>query len=337
MRNVLWFGLCVALVGLGLPSRIRAEGVTPGDIVVSDFGGPGTGYQPSLVIIDPRTGKQSLLSVGVGGSALAFDRLGHRFILTGGATVDATTGALSQSAGFPGFTAIAIEAPQQYLLLQENGSLLHGRLVRYNERTNTLTVVAEGGLIGGVEPWSVEVRQDGQIFVSSLPLEGLDVPGLPTRVIQIDPTTGAQSLVLESLDLDFRDFLILGNELIIGTEPRGGPFGLDTVSRLDIQTGLLTPIYSGLQRVLDVDQLTDGRLVVLDQILTLDDIRSPVVYKAHKNHLTPLSTYGFMSIPARAVVVQCFEDDNCTKNGSKPPQAFCNLQGTCEVANESGN
>jgi hypothetical protein len=332
MRNVLWFGLCVALVGLGLPSRIRAEGVTPGDIVVSDFGGPSTGYQRSLVIIDPRTGKQRLLSVGVGGEACAFDRLGHRFILTGGATVDATTGALSQSARLPGFTAIAIEAPQQYLLLQDNG-----RLLRYNEGTNTLSVLAEGGLIGGVDPWSVEVRADGQIFVSALTPGGLDLPGLPSRVIQIDPSTGAQSLIVERGDLEFRDFVFLGDELVIGTSSHGSPSGSDTVSRLDIATGVLTPIYTGLQRVLDIDQLTDGRLVVLDQILTLDDIRSPVVYKALKNHLTPLSTYGLMSIPARAVVVQCFEDDDCDKNSSKPSHAYCNLQGTCEVANEPAN
>jgi hypothetical protein len=253
--------------------------------------------------------------------------------------VDAVTGAQTSITDIPGcffpgcfINAIAVEAPQQYLLADGGG-----RLLRYNERSKTLTVVAEGGFIGGVDPWSVEVRQDGQIFVSSLTPDGLDIPGLPARVIQVDPSTGAQSLVLESLDVLLRDFVILGDELIIGTNSRANPFGSDTVSRLEIQTGILTPIYTGLTGLNDVDQLTDGRLVVLDQILTLDDIRSPVVYKAHKNHLTPLSTYGFMSLPARAVVVQCFEDDDCTKNGSKPPHAYCNLQGTCEAINEPVN
>jgi hypothetical protein len=44
-----------------------------------------------------------------------------------------------------------------------------------------------------------------------------------------------------------------------------------------------------------------------------------------------------MFFPARAVVVQCFEDDDCIKNGSKPPLAHCNLQGTCEATSEPVN
>jgi len=323
----------VLLVGALYHSPLLAAGVAPGDIVVADVGNDDNDYHSSLVIVDPHTGKQSVLSSG--GlldipRGMAFDRTGHRLLVVNYGTliaVDASTGEQSFITTFSGLVdAIAVEGPGRFLLTDYNG-----RLLRYEEVANSVQVVASGGLIGGVAPWSIQLGNNGEAIVSSLTAEGLDAPGLPTRVILIDPSTGAQSLVFESLDLQLRDFVVFGNEIVIVTNSRGYPFpsGSDGVSRLDLRTGLLTPIYSGLERALDVDELSDGRLSVLDQILTLEDIRSPVVYRERGNKLQALSSYGYMSIPARSVAVQCLSAQDCRRHGKI---GTCDLQGACKYA-----
>jgi hypothetical protein len=308
----LFFGLPIAPRLAPAPAYGLGVQLTAGDIVVLEQGDVEHQVPAALIRVDPDSGEQTVITSGwllaegspngfvfnpYTGHFLVVDRAGRLI------EIDPTTGAqtlVAQVFGDP--TGIAVEAPGYLLITEYDGSLL-----RFDVASRTTSVLASGGLIGEVAPWAVEVGPDGSIFVSGLVSGGYDVPGPPSRVIRIDALSGAQSLVAEITDGHFRDFALTSTDAIIAISSRGYPSGQDTVARLDLATGQLTPILTGLQRVLDVDFAADGSLVVLDQLLSLPCCPPwvPVVYRASEEGGSPsiLAQGGSMFAPGRLVVV----------------------------------
>jgi hypothetical protein len=132
------------------------------------------------------------------------------------------------------------------------------------------------------------MHSSGDAIVSALTAGGYDVPGPPSRVIRIDPVLGTQTLIAEITDGQFRDFALTDTYALIAISSRGYPAGSDTVSKLDLATGMLTPVISGLQRALDVDFASDQSLFILDQLLSLPCCPPwvPVVYSAPQDGST---------------------------------------------------
>ena len=269
----------------------------------------------ALIRIDSDSGQQTVIasgdllsnSFGQNPNGLALDPYSGHFLVVDRAgrliDIDPATGSQSLLAqGFQDPTGIAVEAPATFLITEFGGSLL-----RFDAASGDATVVASGDLIGDVAPYAVQVAADGQIIVSGLTSVGNDVPGPPSRVIRIDPASGAQSLVAEITDGQFRDFALTATEAIIAIASRGQPSGMDSVAKLDLATGHLTPIVTGLQRVLDVDFAPDGSLVLLDQVLSLPCCPPwiPTVYRAARGGGSPsiVAQGGSMFAPARLVVV----------------------------------
>ena len=79
------------------------------------------------------------------------------------------------------------------------------------------------------------------------------------------------------------------------------------MSKLNLATGQLTPLVTGLQAVLDVDFALDGSVVVLDQILSLPCCPPwvPAVYRTTQagGSRTIVAQGGFMFVPSRLLVV----------------------------------
>ncbi|HKA13692.1 MAG TPA: hypothetical protein VKH41_01630 [Myxococcota bacterium] len=76
--------------------------------------------------------------------------------------------------------------------------------------------------------------------------------------------------------------------------------------RIDLRSGAQTTLFAGLQRVIDVDVDSAGRLVVPDQCRTLSPCAgSPVVYRTNDSGtLDIISQNGFMFVPGRLVLVR---------------------------------
>ena len=306
----------IALVALAATSSWSADALPlqSGDIVVLEQGG---GAVPAaLVRVDRVTGEQDLVSsgellsneIGQNPTGFVYDPATGSFLVVDRAQklirVDGATGQqYLLSDGLPTSsipTSIAIESSGTYAIGDYDGLLL-----RYDPTSNTSSVLASGGLIGGVSPWAVQLDSLGDLIVASITAGGNDVVGPPSRVIRVDPTTGAQTLIAELSDGQFRDFAVSGETAFIAIGSRGYPSSSDYIAELDLSSGAITPIFSGLQRVLDVDIDGQGRLVVLDQCLTLSPCAgSPVVYRSNEGGgLDVVSTNGFLFAPSRLAIV----------------------------------
>jgi hypothetical protein len=193
-------------------------------------------------------------------------------------------------------TGVAVESPGHLLITDFYGSLL-----RFDVASGSASILASGGLIGEVHPFAVQVDADGTIIVSGLAAGG----NAPSRVIRVDPVSGAQSLIAESMGRNFYDFALPG--AFIAMSWRGYPSGQDMVSKLNLATGQLTPIVAGLQSVLDVDIAPDGDLVVLDGILSLPCCPPwvPVIYRTTQDGgpLTIVTQGGHLFAPGRLVII----------------------------------
>jgi hypothetical protein len=283
-------------------------------IAVLEQGDASHGVPAALIGIDPVTGDQCDLSsggflsnaIGTNPNGVTLDPYGHELLVVDRlgrvVSVDPATGVQSLVAsGLDDPTAITVESPGRFLITEYGGSLL-----RFDSTSKSLSVVASGGLIGGVAPWAVQMHSSGDVIVSALTAGGFDVPGPPSRVIRVDPVSGLQTLIAESTDGQFRDFALTDTHAFIAISSRGYPAGADTISRLDLATGQLTPIMSGLQRVLDVDFAADQSLLILDQLLSLPCCPPwvPVVYSVAQDGGTvrTVSQGGSMFAPGRLVV-----------------------------------
>jgi len=104
----------------------------------------------------------------------------------------------------------------------------------------------------------------------------------------------------------FYDFALRGTEAYIALSSPGYPSGIDRVVRIDLRSGAQTTLFAGLQRVIDVDVDSAGRLVVPDQCRTLSPCAgSPVVYRTNDSGtLDIISQNGFMFVPGRLVLVR---------------------------------
>ena len=294
---------------------LRSCGSPLPSVVVLEQGG---GDVPAgLIGIDPLTGNQCSVSsggflsnaIGENPNGVTLDPSINQFLVVDRAgqlvSVDVGTGAQALVASdLPGDpTAIAVESPGRLLIATYSGSLL-----RFHSTTKSVSVVASGGLIGGVSPSAIQMHPNGDAIVSALTAGGNDVPGPPSRVIRIDPSSGAQTLIAEITDGQFRDFALADTYAFIAISSRGYPTSADRVSKLDLVTGQLTPIMSGFERVLDVDFAPDHSLFILDQLLTHVGCCPPwvpVVYSAPQDGSTRriVAQGGSMFVPSRLVVL----------------------------------
>jgi hypothetical protein len=308
--------LALALTGLatGVYVAGEASGLTPGDIVVLEQGDYAHFVPAALIRVDPVSGAQTvissagLLSYGRPNGFALDPYTGHFWVVGRDGNlveIDAETGAQSLVAqGFATLTGIAVESPGHLLITDFDGSLF-----RFDVASGSASVLAGGGLISEVASWAVQVAPDGTIIVSGLTAGGYDSPGTPSRVIRINPVSGAQSLIAETTDEQFRDFALTdpGTDAFIAISSRGYPSGQDMVSKLNLATGQLIPIVAGLQRVLDVDISPDGSLVILDQVLSLPCCPPwvPVVYRTTQasGPLTVVTEGGYMFAPGRLIIV----------------------------------
>jgi parallel beta-helix repeat protein len=308
------YGYCVA------PAPVLLE---PGDIVVLEQGDVTFNKKmASLIKINPITGEQSIISeggflsnaIGQNPNGFLYDKNRGRFLVVDRAqklvSIDCATGSqqvLDSTLQSMDPTAIALESTGDLLITD-----FYGRLFRFDSGGGFLSVVAEGGLLGDVAPFSVQVGQNGQIFVSALTGGGWDVIGLPSRVIRIDPSTGAQSLVLESTTEMFRDFAIEGSIAFIAISARGGPSSSDRIAVLNLSTGALTSVVNGLERVVDVEIEASGNLLILDQdppeCSSPGECRGLVYRSTRTGELSTVSTKGFMGAPGRMLVIHAGDD-----------------------------
>jgi hypothetical protein len=269
----------------------------------------------ALIRIDGSTGEQTYISkggllsnaIGENPNGFAFDQNSQSYLVVDRAgklvQVNPTDGSqtlLTTLGGDP--SAIAVESPGRFLITDFGGYLL-----RFDSTSNSLSVVASGGLIGDVAPWAVQMHSSGDAIVSGLTAGGNDVVGPPSRVIRIDPVSGSQTLIAETAVGQFRDFALTDTDAYIAISSRGYAAGTDTVSKLDLATGQVTPVISGLQRALDVDFAPDHSLLILDQLLSLPCCPPwvPVVYSASQDGSMQriVSQGGDMFAPGRLVVL----------------------------------
>jgi sugar lactone lactonase YvrE len=273
MRSVLltWviaLGASLALLALGAPGPASAQGVSPGDLVVTDFsccGGAG------LIRVDRRTGAQTVISSGgmllrPWGVAVAAN--GDIFVAdalccdsgpgTGRAAgvirINPTTGSqsvVSRGANLFELRGIAI-AGSGDLLVNSNG---FDAVIRVNPTTGTQTVVAQGGNLGG--PWGIAVASNGDFFVTSPQFR---------RVTRVIPATGAQTVVAEGGLLAAPEGLAVTatGDLFVADEACCGHGG---VVRLNPATGAQTAL-TGSGNFTNPSDLTiavTGELYVVDR------------------------------------------------------------------------
>jgi hypothetical protein len=96
----------------------------------------------------------------------------------------------------------------------------------------------------------------------------------------------------------FYGFALSGNGAFIAVSAPGNPSTSDYVGRLNLGSGQLTPVFTGLQRVVDVAIDSLGRKLVLDQCQSLPCAENPpVVYRENSaGSLEPLSAGGHMFV-----------------------------------------
>jgi hypothetical protein len=265
-------------VSIGITGPAIAQVPAAGDIIVLEQGDTEHSVPAALIRINPASGEQVAISggnllsdaIGENPNGFVFDRFARQFLVVDRAgkvvRIDPASGAQELvTDGLADPTAVEVEAPNQYLITEYGGDLL-----RFDSGQGTVSVLAAGGLIGGIAPWAVHVHEDGTIIVAGLTAGGNDVPGPPSRVIMVDPASGMQSLVAEITDGQFRDFALTTTDAFIAIGSRGYPAGADMVARLDLSTGTIVPVVTGLQRALDVDFTPGGgNLIILDQVLSL--------------------------------------------------------------------
>jgi DNA-binding beta-propeller fold protein YncE len=302
-----------AFAAFGFAFAAYAATPTDGEIVVLEQGHAPT-VPAALIGIDPATGQQRVISaggylsneIGANPNGFAYDAARGVFWVVDRAAkliqVNAGTGDqefLLSVGSDP--TAVAVESDGNLLVTD-----FHSGLLRVDPVSGIVSVLAQGGLIGGVSPCAVELDSTGAPIVSALTLGGNDVPGPPSRVIRVDPETGAQTLIAQITDGQFHDFAIQGNTALIAIGSRGYPSSMDQIASLDLSTGTLMTVVSGLQRAHDVDIDSQGRMVILDGCQFLSACAgSPVVYRSNEaGGLDPVSTDGYMFVPSRLTIGQ---------------------------------
>jgi sugar lactone lactonase YvrE len=215
-------GAVVALSAVSAPAEARPAlspcQVNGTDIFVSDpsaFPGSPNG---GLIQVDSLTGTRSTLSENsnpVGGPdfetplAMAFEADGNLVVAEGWWTgvaganpgvvrVNRTTGVRTSVSnntwpvGGPNFTSpngIAVEADGSILVTDLGGSV-----IRVNPITGARTTLSDNSSPAGVPtfrgPWDIAVAANGDIFVVDT-----DLSGVGSKVIRVNPLTGARSLV----------------------------------------------------------------------------------------------------------------------------------------------
>lgn len=305
-------GIMIAVASV----KVGATTVTRGDIVVleqGNLGGPGNGNTPvvpaALIKVDPQTGLQSVISSGgllvpgIGG--FAYDPTSNSFVVVGRDQnvfrVDASSGQQALVGQLPVYenraTGIAIEDDGDFLVAD------FGVLFRMSRDGTTVSVLASGGLLASMWPAAVEIDASGNAIVSGLTLGG--VSDGASRLVLVDAATGAQRLIAEITNGNFYDFALSNAHAFTAISTRGGPSSSSLVADVNLDSGSITPLFAGLNAVLDVDIDEQGRFVVLDQCRALSPCAgSPVVYRSDgSGGLTILSTDGYMFVPGRLVII----------------------------------
>jgi len=289
---------------------VTAEGA----IVVLEQGNPSDPFVPAALIeVDPTTGTQHVLSSGgllAAGhpSGLAYDKASDSFFVVGRdarlVQISRTTGQQTLITTLPvtgAATGIAVEANGDLLVTDYGGSSIydaHGRVLQVRRDGSAVSVLAEGQFLDSIAAIAIQIDDLGSPIVSGF--------GAPlSSVIRVDPTTGQQLLISSASTGKFYDFALCGSVAYVALSSPGFPNSLDRVAELNLETGALTTVVDGLQRVLDVDIDAHGRLVVLDQCRSLTSCAgSPVVYRTNlSGGLDVVSENGFMYVPGRLTIV----------------------------------
>jgi PKD domain len=148
------------------PFDLAVEG--DGSLLVADMGQPCTPQQPRcaddgrIIRVDPLTGRQSLLA---GGPPL----------------VDPA--------------ALAV-GPNGYIYVADNFEADDsGAVIRIDPATGSKTLISEGNLLD--LPFGILVDRDGSLVVSNRMVPTRCLPGVPGRLVRVQPSGGSQRLVSE--------------------------------------------------------------------------------------------------------------------------------------------
>lgn len=198
--------------------------------------------------------------------------------------VDPVTGATSLIAAGPLSGPFALGAGQSIYVAAG------GQVSRLDAETGVETVVSSGGPLAN--PVSLLRRSDGQLFA----LDRDPAPDRIARLIQIDPTTGAQTVVADGglfapFDLADAavDFALHGDaRALVGLYGAGGFW-------VDLTTGLQTPAPIGAY-LNDLEISPDGQW-----IYRVDTIQGESVHRLDAITLSETPTFDLEDAPGIAV------------------------------------
>jgi sugar lactone lactonase YvrE len=260
MAGIVALAVVLALVPAG--GAGAAVNLSPGDILVSDFGAE------AVFGVDPSSGAQSTVpsagsfkaptSVAIEADGDILVAENHNFDVGLGVQysrvtrVDPTTGAQS-TVSADGFLNdvrdIAVEADGDILVVEPVAHVTdpdpfynRGAVIRVDPTTGAQSIVAKGDHFAN--PVGIAVEADGDILVANE--SNYDTPGVfGGALIRVDPTTGAQSIVAKGGNFkNPNDVAVEADGDILVTDSSASAFK-GAVIRVDPTTGAQSTVSSG--------------------------------------------------------------------------------------------
>jgi len=239
-----------------------------GTIYTSDSGAS----NGTLFEIDPATGAATSLSSPFGGTGsvagLASTRRGLQdgdivvantgsFASQGAVVlIDPDTGAQTRLASIPSVKGIAIESPTR-LVVSAGGGTVTGRVIRLDLARGEQTLLSLQQEVVLAE--EIHRAEDGTLYVgesSNFTFDAVSMDLVDVGLVEVDPTTGAQTI--EAFDLDFR---VLSFDI---ESPTGDFITASTNSGFDSFT--ISRVSNGVRTILATDDLlSTPRGVAIDE------------------------------------------------------------------------